>query len=103
YRGGGPALIDLLGGQVQVMFPGTTASLAYIKAGRLRALGVTTAARSQALPDVPTVGNFVPGYEASAIFGLGAPRNTPVEIVDRLKQEIKAAIREPKMKARVAD
>ena len=103
YRGGGPALIDLLSGQVQVMFPGTTASLAYIKSGRLRPLAVTTATRSQALPDVPTVGDFVLGYEASAIFGLGAPRHTPVEIVDRLNQEINAAFRDPTIRARIAE
>src|SRR5262245_10454165 len=103
YRGGGPALIDLLSGQVQVMFPGTTASLAYIKSGRLRPLAVTAATRSRALPDVPAVGDFVPGYEASAIFGLGAPRDTPVEIVDRLNREINAAFRDPTMKARIAE
>jgi tripartite-type tricarboxylate transporter receptor subunit TctC len=103
YRGGGPALTDLLGGQVQVMFPGTTASIAYIKAGSLRALAVTTATRSEALPDIPTVGEFIPGYEASTIFGLGAPRNTPAEIVDRLNREINAGLADPKIKARLAD
>ena len=103
YRGGGPALIDLLGGQVQVMFPGMTASIAYIKSGRVRPLAVTTATRSQALPDVPTVGDFVPGYEASAIFGLGAPRDTPVEIVDRLNREINAAFRDPTIRARITE
>ena len=77
YRGGGPALTDLLGGQVQLMFPGTTASIAYIRAGKLRALAVTTAARSEVLPDIPTVGEFVPGYESSLVDGVGAPRNTP--------------------------
>jgi tripartite-type tricarboxylate transporter receptor subunit TctC len=102
YRGGGPALIDLLAGQVHVMFPGTTASIAYIRAGSLRPLAVTTATRSQALPDVPTVGDFVPGYEASVIFGLGAPRNTPVEIVDRLNREINAALADASVKARIA-
>src|SRR5262249_55478849 len=80
YRGGGPALTDLLGRQVQVMFPTTAASIEYIKDGRLRALGVTTAARSPALPDVPVVGDSLPGYEASFWFGIGAPRNTPAEI-----------------------
>ena len=84
YRGGGPALTDLLGGQVQVMFPTTTTSIAYIKAGTLRPLAVTTAMRSEALPDVPTVGEFVPGYEASSVYGLGAPKNTSFEIVDKL-------------------
>ena len=77
YRGGGPALTDLLGGQVQMMFPGTTASIEYIKAGKLRALAVTTATRSEVLPDIPTVGEFVPGYESSLAYGIGAPKNTP--------------------------
>src|SRR5262245_12943967 len=84
YRGGGPALVDLLGGQVQVMFPATVLSIEYIRAGRLRALAVTTATRSEVLPDLPTVGESVPGYEASAWFGIGAPKGTPVEIVDKL-------------------
>jgi tripartite-type tricarboxylate transporter receptor subunit TctC len=78
YRGGGPALTDLLGGQVQVMFPGTVASIEYIRAGRLRALAVTTATRSETLPDIPTMGEFAPGYEASQWFGIGAPKNTPL-------------------------
>jgi tripartite-type tricarboxylate transporter receptor subunit TctC len=103
YRGGGPALIDLLAGQVQVMFPGVTASIAYIRAGRLRPLGVTTATRSQALPDLPTVGDFVPGYEASGTFGLGAPRGTPPEIIERLNGEINAALASPPIRARIAD
>jgi tripartite-type tricarboxylate transporter receptor subunit TctC len=103
YRGGGPALTDLLGGQVQVMFPTTTTSSAYIKAGTLRALAVTTAMRSKALPDIPTVGEFVPGYEASSVYGLGAPKNTPFEIVDKLNSEVNAALADPKMKARIAD
>ena len=101
YRGGGPALIDLLAGQVQVMFPGITASIAYIRAGKLRPLAVTTAIRSQMLPDLPTVGEFVPRYEASAIFGLGAPRNTPAKIVDRLNREINAALHDPAINARI--
>ena len=91
YRGGGAALTDLLGGQVQVMFATTAASIEYIRAGKLRALAVTTATRSEALPDIPTVGEFVPGYEASAWFGIGAPKNTPAEIVDKLNKEINAA------------
>src|SRR5215467_6844488 len=86
YRGGGPALTDLIGGQVQVMFPNVGASIEHIRSGKLRALAVTTAMRSAALPDLPTVGDFVPGYEASAMFGLGAPRNTPAAIVDTLNQ-----------------
>jgi tripartite-type tricarboxylate transporter receptor subunit TctC len=103
YRGGGPALTDLLGGQVQVMFPGTVASIEYIRAGRLRALAVTTATRSEALPGIPTMGEFVPGYEASQWFGIGAPKNTPAEIVDKLNREINAGLADPKIKARLAD
>ena len=103
YRGGGPAFNDLLGGQVQVMFPTTVGSIGYIRAGRLRALAVTTATRSDVLPDVPTVDEFVPGYEASAWFGVGAPRNTPAEIIDKLNNEINAALADPKIKARLAD
>jgi tripartite-type tricarboxylate transporter receptor subunit TctC len=103
YRGGGPALTDLLGGQVQVMFPTVTSSIAYIRAGTLRALAVTTPTRSEILPDVPTVGEFVPGYEASTMFGVGAPRNTPAEIVVRLNREINAALVDPRMRARIVD
>ena len=103
YRGGGPALTDLLGGQVQLMFPGTTAAIEYIRAGTLRALAVTTATRSDILPDIPTVGEFVPGYEASLLDGLGAPKNTPAEIVGRLNQEINAALADPKLKGRLAE
>jgi tripartite-type tricarboxylate transporter receptor subunit TctC len=101
YRGGGPALLDLLAGQIQVMFPGITASIAYIRAGKLRPLAVTTATRSQMLPDLPTLGEFVPGYEASAIFGLGAPKNTPAEIVNRLNEEVNAALHDPAISARI--
>ncbi len=103
YRGGGPALTDLLAGRVQVMFLGPVGSIEYIKAGKLRALAVTTATRSDALPDIPTVGDFVPGYESSAWFGVGAPKNTPAEIIERLNQEINTALADPKMKARFAD
>src|SRR6516164_1510092 len=103
YRGGGPALVDLLGGQVQVMFESITSSIAYIRAGKLRALAVTTATRWAALPDVPTVAEFVPGYEASGRFGLGAPKNTPTQIIDRLNKEVNAALVDPKMTARIAD
>jgi tripartite-type tricarboxylate transporter receptor subunit TctC len=102
YRGQGPALTDLLGGEVQVLFataPGTTD---YIAAGKLRALAVTSASRAQVLPELPTVGDFVPGYEASQWYGIGAPRNTPAEIVDRLNIEINAGIADPTMKARLA-
>ena len=103
YRGDAPALTDLLGGQVQVDVPHPVSSIEYIRAGKLRALAVTTATRSEALPDIPTVGEFVPGYEASAWYGLGAPKNTPAEIVDKLNKEINAALADPKIKARLAD
>jgi tripartite-type tricarboxylate transporter receptor subunit TctC len=103
YRGAGPALVDLLGGQVQVLFNSPPASIEYIKAGALRALAVTTATRAEALPDIPTVGEFVPGYEASQWYGVGVPKDTPTEIVDKLNNEINAALAEPNMKARLAD
>jgi tripartite-type tricarboxylate transporter receptor subunit TctC len=103
YRSGGPALTDLLGGQVQVMFPATVSSIEYIRDGRLRALAVTTATRSDALPDVPTVGEFVPGYEASGWFGIGAPKATPAEIVDTLNREVNAVLGEPAVKVRMAE
>jgi tripartite-type tricarboxylate transporter receptor subunit TctC len=103
YRGGGPALIDLLGGQVQVMFEPTLAAIEYIRAGKLRALAVTSGARSEALPDVPTIGEFVPGYEASQWYGIGAPKNTPAELIAKLNTEINAGLANPKLKARFDD
>jgi len=103
YRGAAPALTDLLSGQVQLYFGSMPASIEYVKAGKLRALAVTTARRSQALPDIPTVGEFVPGYELSGWQGVGAPRNTPAEIVNKLNKEINLALADPKMKARLAD
>ena len=103
YRGGGPALTDLLGGQVQVYFATTASSVEYIRAGRLRALAVTTAARSEALPDTPTMSEFIPGYEASGFYGLAAPKNTPAEIVDKLNNEINAGLVDPTMRAPLAD
>jgi tripartite-type tricarboxylate transporter receptor subunit TctC len=103
YRGEALALTDLLGGQVQVMFGTMPASIEYIRAGKLRPLAVTTASRLEALPDIPTVGEFVAGYEASGWQGLGAPRNTPVEIVDKLNKEINAGLADSKMRARFAD
>ena len=103
YRGGGPALTDLLAGQVQVYFPTTVASIGYIRAGRLRALAVTAATRSDALPDIPTVGEFLPGYEASTWYGVGAPKGTPAEIVEKLNKEVNAGLADPTMKARLAD
>jgi tripartite-type tricarboxylate transporter receptor subunit TctC len=103
YRGSAPALTDLIAGHVQVMFDAVSSSIAYIRAGQVRALAVTTATRLEALPDLPTVGDFVPGYEASAWFGVSAPRKTPAEIVDRLNREINAALVDPAMKAHLAD
>jgi tripartite-type tricarboxylate transporter receptor subunit TctC len=103
YRGVAPALTDLLGGQVQVLFINLAPSIEYIRAGKLRALAITTATRSEALPDIPTIGEFVPGYEASSVFGLGAPKNTPTEIIDKLNKEINAALADPKFKARLAN
>jgi tripartite-type tricarboxylate transporter receptor subunit TctC len=103
YRGGGPAVTGLLGGQVQVMFAPTPPSIEHIRSGKLRALAVTTATRLDALPDIPTVGEFVPGYEASNWYGVGIPKNTPVEIVDKLNKEINAGLADPKMQARLAD
>ncbi len=103
YRGGGPALIDLLGGQVQVMFEPTLSAIEYIRAGKLRALAVTSAMRSQVLPDLPTIGELVPGYEASQWFGIGAPKSTSAEIIARLNSEINAGLGDPGLKARFAD
>jgi tripartite-type tricarboxylate transporter receptor subunit TctC len=98
YRGGGPALVDLLGGQVQVMFEPTLSTLPHIREGKLRALAVTSAARSDALPDVPALGEFVPGYEATAWFGIGAPKSVPAEIIDKLNHEINAGLADAKLK-----
>jgi tripartite-type tricarboxylate transporter receptor subunit TctC len=103
YRGAGPMLIDLIGGQVQVAFGPMPSSIEYIRSGKLRPLAVTTAQRSQALPDLPTVGDFVPGYEASSWYGIGAPRGTPTEIIERLNREINAGLADAKIKDRLAD
>ena len=103
YRGDAPAITDLLGGQVQVYFGTLSGSVEYIRAGRLRALAITTAARSEALPDVPPVGDFVPGYEVSTWVGVGAPKATPPEIVDKLNKKINAALADHKIEARLAD
>ena len=103
YRGGGAVMTDLLGGQVQLLFGSTSLTVEHIKAGKLRPLAVTTATRWDGLPDLPTVNDFVSGYEASAVFGLGAPKATPAEIVDRLNREINAALADPKIKAQLAD
>jgi tripartite-type tricarboxylate transporter receptor subunit TctC len=102
YRGAAPALTDLLAGQVQVFFAPMVVPIEQVRAGKLRALAVTTTTRSDALPDVPTVGEFVPGYEVSVWFGLGAPTGTPAEIIDKLNQEINSALADPKIKARIA-
>jgi tripartite-type tricarboxylate transporter receptor subunit TctC len=103
YRGAGPALVDLLGGQVQVMFASISSSIEYVRAGKLRALAVTAATPSPVLPDIPMVAEFVPGYDFSFWTGIGAPRNAPAEIVDKLNKEITAALADPKMKARFAE
>jgi tripartite-type tricarboxylate transporter receptor subunit TctC len=103
YRGAGPALVDLLGGQVQVMFANISSSIEYVRAGKLRALAVTIATRSPVLPDLPPIAEFVPGYEFSFWTGVGAPKNTPAEIVAKLNKEINAGLADPKIKARLAD
>ena len=102
YRGAAPALTDLLGGQVQVLFVGLAPSIGYISAGQVRALAVTTATRSAELPDIPSVGEFVPGYEASSLFGLGAPKNTPTGIIDTLNKQINAALANSKFQTQIA-
>jgi tripartite-type tricarboxylate transporter receptor subunit TctC len=103
YRGSGPMLSDLLGGQVQVAFPDIGSSIEHVRSGKLRALAVTTVTRSEALPKIPTVGEFVPGYEGSNWWGVAAPKNTPAEIVNKLNSEINAAFADPKVKARLAE
>ena len=103
YKGAGPALVDLIAGQVHVMFDTLPSSIGYIKSGELRALAVTTAKRSAALPDTPTVAESVPGYEASAWFGVGAPKGTPAAIVNRVNREVNEALKDPKMVQRLAE
>ena len=103
YRGGAPALTDMISGQVQVMFDNVPTSIEFIRAGKLRPLAVTTAQRSEVLPDLPTVADFVPGYEASAWYGVGAPKGTPAEIIDKLNSEINAILANPKTKSRFAE
>jgi tripartite-type tricarboxylate transporter receptor subunit TctC len=103
YRGNGPAIAALLGGQVEVLFPPPTGSIAFIKTGKLHALAVTSAIRSEALPDLPTIGEFIPGYEMSAWYGVGAPKGTPAEVIDKINKEINAGLADSKMKARLAD
>jgi tripartite-type tricarboxylate transporter receptor subunit TctC len=103
YRGSAPALTDLLGGQVQVYFDGIPSSIGHIRAGRLRALAVTTMTRSEALPGIPTVAEFLPNYEASLWFGIGAPGNTPAQIIETLNQAINAALADPTFRTRLAE
>jgi tripartite-type tricarboxylate transporter receptor subunit TctC len=103
YRGAAPALTDLMGGQVQIIFDNLPSSIEYIRAGKLRALGVTTTTRSDALPNVPAVAETVPGYEASAWFGMGAPKGTPPEVIEKLNAAVNAGLADPKLKARLAD
>src|SRR5262245_2853660 len=103
YRGAGPALVDLLGGQVQVFFSSLPSSTAYVKKGNLRALGVTATTRSETLPDVPAIGDFLPGYEASGITGFGAPKSTPADIIETLNKEVNAGLADPKIKTRLAE
>jgi tripartite-type tricarboxylate transporter receptor subunit TctC len=103
YRGSGPALTDMLGGQVQVMFDTTVASIEHIRAGKLRPLAVTSAARLEALPEVPVMGDYLPGFEASAWYGIGVPKNTPAEIIEKLNREVNAGLALPRMKARIVD
>jgi tripartite-type tricarboxylate transporter receptor subunit TctC len=103
YRGGAPAVTDLISGQVQVYFDGVSGSLDHVRSGRLRALGVTTAERADVLPDVPSIAEFVPGYEAGGWYGIGVPRNVPAEVVDKLNREINASLADTKLKTRLAD
>jgi tripartite-type tricarboxylate transporter receptor subunit TctC len=103
YRGNGPALSDLLGGQVEVLFASLPSSIEYIKAGKLRGIAMTSAKRSDALPELPTIGEYVPGYEMSAWFGVGVPKGTPAEVIDKINKEINAGLADPKMKGRFTD
>jgi tripartite-type tricarboxylate transporter receptor subunit TctC len=103
YRGGAPAVTDLISGQVQVYFDGVSGSLDHVRSGRLRALGVTTAERADVLPNVPAIAEFVPGYEAGGWYGIGVPRNVPAEIVDKLNREINASLADPNLKTRLAE
>jgi len=103
YRGNAPALTDLIAGQVQLVFPSSASSIEHVRTGNVRGLAVTGSTRLDALPDLPTVADSVPGYEASSLYGIGAPRNTPAEVIDRLNKEVNAALADPKLKARLAD
>ena len=103
YRGNAPALTDLIAGQVQLVFPSSASSMEHVRTGQVRGLAVTGSNRLDALPNLPTVADSVPGYEASSLYGIGAPRNTPAEVIDRLNKEVNAALADPKLKARLAD
>jgi tripartite-type tricarboxylate transporter receptor subunit TctC len=103
YRGGAPALIDLLSGQMHVMFETPTATIAHVKTGKLRALAVTSATRSEVLPDVPVMADFIPGFEASAWYGLGAPKDTPAEVVDTLNRSVNAGLADATIKRRLTE
>jgi tripartite-type tricarboxylate transporter receptor subunit TctC len=103
YRGGAPALTDLIGGQVQVTFADIASSIEQVKAGKLRALAVTTTVRSETLPDLPPIADYLPGYDASGWFGIAAPKNTPADLIERLNKEINAGLADPKIKARYAE
>lgn len=103
YRGNAPALTDLISGQVQVVFPSSAASIEFVRSGKVRGLAVTGGVRLVALPDLPTVADSVPGYEASSLYGVGAPRHTPAEVIDRLNKEVNAALADPKIKTRLVD
>jgi tripartite-type tricarboxylate transporter receptor subunit TctC len=103
YRGNAPALTDLIAGQVQLVFPSSASSIEHVRTGQVRGLAVTGSTRLDALPDLPTVADSVPGYEASSLYGIGAPRNTPAEVIDRLNKEVNAALADPKLKVRLAD
>jgi tripartite-type tricarboxylate transporter receptor subunit TctC len=103
YRGSAPALTDLLGGRMQVMFADMPSAIGHIRSGTLRALAVTSAKRSEALPDIPTVGEYLPGFESNLFFGIGAPKDTPAEVIDKLNKEINASLADPKFKTLLAD
>jgi len=103
YRGGAPAVTDLISGQVQLYFDGVSGSLDHVRSGRVRALGVTTTERANVLPDVPTIAEFVPGYEAGGWYGIGVPKNVPAEVVDKLNREVNASLADPKLKSRLAE
>ncbi len=103
FGGNSPALTALLGGQVEISFASLPSSIEFIRTGKLRGIAVTTAKRAEALPDVPSVGEFVPGYEVSAWYGLGAPKGTPAEVIDKINKEVNAGLAYPNIKARIAD